>query len=73
VGARAWLGAGLVEEPAWTASVSADSDELVGAGVDAGEGFIVCSSGVAATSWLGEAGLGFAGSGETSEGCVPDC
>jgi hypothetical protein len=71
VGVGAWLGTGLVEEPAWTAPVSAGCGEPVGAGVDAGAGFVVCSSGVAATSWLGGAGLAFAGTGEISEGCVP--
>ena len=60
-----------MEEPTWTASVSAGSCELVGDGVDAGAGFVVCSSGAAATSWLGGAGLAFAGTGEIAEGCVP--
>ena len=60
-----------MEEPDWTASVSAGSCELVGA--DAGAGLAVCSSGVAATSWLGGAGLAFAGTGEIPEGCAPVC
>ena len=64
-------GVGLVGASACTASVSAGSCELVGAGAGAGAGLAVCSSGVAAMSWLGGAGLEFAGAGEIAEGCVP--
>ena len=60
----------LAGEPACAASVSAVSWEFVVAGEGAGAGLTVCSSGVAAMSWLDGAGLELTGAGEIVEGCV---
>jgi hypothetical protein len=63
-----WLvGIALVGAPACTASVSAGFCEVPTAGEGAGAGLVVCSSGVAAVSWLGFVELELTGAGDLAE------